>query len=372
MSRLRASGPAALRGFVAAAVGTTVLVAVTITLAVSHPGSARTGRTHVAAARSASPALVSPARRGGPLPAGHRVSCPAPTVTVSTAAGLTAALRAAKPGTSIRLADGTYRGTFEATTSGTSARPVWLCGRRAAVLDVGTTGKGYGLHLDPAEHWRVVGLTVRNAQKGVVADGTRGTVLQGLLVEQIGDEGIHLRSASSGNTVLGNTVRRTGLRKPKFGEGIYVGSANSNWGEYSAGGPDRSDRNLVQENTISDTSAESVDIKEGTTGGLLTGNVFDGTGLTGADSWVDVKGNDWIVADNVGRSAGKDGFQTHQVYEGWGTGNVFRGNTATDRGSGVDFYIHKPDDTGNRVVCDNRGGSGGAATSNVVCTPASP
>lgn len=360
----RALGPTVVLG--AAVLFTAGVTAAVLSRGGSTP-AADTGRPAPAGGTRA-PVAPSPSD----ATSGTAVSCPAPTVTVKSADDLTGALRSAGPGASIRVADGVYRGTFVAARSGTAAHPVWLCGGRGAVLDGGTTGNGYGLHLDPAEHWRVVGLTVRNAQKGIVADGTTGTVLQDLLVEQIGDEGIHLRSASTDNAVLRNTIRHTGLRKPAFGEGIYIGSANSNWAEYSAGAPDRSDGNLVQGNTISDTTAESVDIKEGTTGGTLIGNTFDGARLTGADSWVDVKGNDWLIADNVGRSAGKDGFQTHQVYDGWGSGNVFRGNTATERGSGVDFYIHRPDDTHNRVECDNRAGAGGAATSNTACVPTPP
>jgi hypothetical protein len=85
-------------------------------------------------------------------------------------------------------------------------------------------------------------------------------VIQGLTVQNIGDEGIHLRSFSSDNLVVGNTVRDTGKRREKFGEGIYIGSATSNWEKYSQGRPDRSDRNVVRGNSISATTAESVDI----------------------------------------------------------------------------------------------------------------
>ena len=338
--------------------------------ATAPPGPLATPRSSSAAPSPSAPSVVTV---GGPaataLPAGVAVVCPAATVTVHSADELTTALRAAGPGTSIRLADGVYSGTFVAQNSGTAANPVWLCGGRGAVLDGGGTSSGYALHLDPAEHWRVVGFTVRNAQKGVMADATTGTVLQDLLVEQIGDEAIHLRSASTGNAVLRNTVRGTGLHSPKFGEGIYIGSAESNWKTYSGGNPDRSDHNLVQGNTISDTTSESVDIKEGTTGGALLGNTFDGSGSTSADSWVDVKGNDWLIADNSGTHTEKDGFQTHQILDGWGTGNIFRRNVAQTRGTGVDIYIHKPDDTANQVFCDNRSGSGGPATSNVSCLP---
>ena len=78
----------------------------------------------------------------------------------------------------------------------------------------------------------------------------------------------------------------------------------SNWPQYSGGEPDRSDRNVVQHNTISATSSESIDIKEGTTGGLVIGNVMDGSGMTGADSLVDVKGNDGRVVNWAIETAG--------------------------------------------------------------------
>ena len=365
-------GPRLRRTVVVAGAGAAVIAGVLLLRPADDPGASTSApSTSAAPDRSAATASSAvPARAPAPLPPGVAVECPPATVTVGTADELTAALAAAGPGTSIRLTDGTYAGTFVARTSGTAADPVWLCGGRGAVLDGGGTGKGYGLHLDPAEHWRVVGLTVRNVQKGVMADGTTGTVLQDLLVEQIGDEAIHLRAASSGNAVLGNTVRGTGMRNEKFGEGIYIGSAESNWADHGEGdgGPDRSDRNLVQGNSISGTTSESVDIKEGTTGGSLLGNTFDGAGTTAADSWVDVKGNDWLIADNTGVTTGKDGFQTHRILDGWGTGNTFRSNVAQSRGSGVDFYVHKPDDTRNVLSCNNFGSSG-PATSNVPCVP---
>ena len=293
------------------------------------------------------------------------VRCPAATVTVSSADDLTRALAGARPGDSIALADGTYSGAFVASTSGTQAAPIFLCGGAGAVLDGGGTKSGYGFHLDGAGWWRLVGFTVQNAQKGVVADKSQHSVIQGLTVRDIGDEGIHLRSFSSDNLVVGNTVRDTGKRREKFGEGIYIGSATSNWEKYSQGGPDRSDRNVIRGNSVSGTTAESVDIKEGTSSGVLVGNVFDGSALTeeGGDSWVDVKGNSWLIQGNRGTHSPTDGFQTHDVEDGWGTGNVFKGNTAT----GVAEYgIALKPVLGNKIACDNKA-SGGKGLSNVDC-----
>ena len=82
-----------------------------------------------------------------------------------------------------------------------------------------------------------MGFTVRNGQKGVMLDGSSNSILQQLTVEDIGDEGIHLRAGSSDNQVLDNTVRRTGLRKQQYGEGIYVGTAKSNWAATPRGSP---------------------------------------------------------------------------------------------------------------------------------------
>ena len=323
---------------------------------------------------AAPPTGPRPSPGGGAVPAGDRVRCPAATVTVSSAAQLEAALAAARPGAVIALADGSYDGAFVARASGTATQPIWLCGSRAAVLQGRGVEDGYALHLDRAAHWRLVGFSVRNAQKGVMADGTTGTRIQDLLIEQIGDEALHLRAGSSRNVVLDNTIRRTGLRRAEFGEGIYVGSAQSNWETYGDGGPDRSDANRVQGNDISQTTAEAVDIKEGTTGGLLLDNTFDGAGTTAADSWVDVKGNDWTVQGNTGRNAVKDGFQTHRILDGAGDANTFRANVALDSGSGVDVYVHKPKLTRNTVLCDNRGPGDRPATSNVPCSaaPAAP
>jgi Periplasmic copper-binding protein (NosD) len=337
----------------------------TVTVDAPEPSDAPTLETPSEDESSAAPVVASgaPATK---LPSGKKVSCPAATVTVGNADELTAALGSAQPGDSIHLSDGTYSGEFVATASGTPDDPIFLCGGSGAVLDGGSITGGYVFYLKGAQHWRLVGFSVRNGQKGVVADGTTGSVIQGLTVSQIGDEGIHLRSRSTGNAVLDNTVSHTGLRRDKFGEGIYVGSAVSNWGNYSGGQPDRSDFNLVQGNTISNTGAESVDIKEGTTGGAVVDNTFDGAGMTGGDSWVDVKGNDWRIQGNVGRDTPKDGYQTHHILDDWGSHNVFIDNTADGTVPGVDFYVHDAETTANVIECNNRG-DGGAATSNVTC-----
>ncbi|AGZ42814.1 right-handed parallel beta-helix repeat-containing protein [Actinoplanes friuliensis] len=318
---------------------------------------------------TAPPSTDGTAPATGPLPtttvAAGGTTCPAATVSVGDADSLTAALDQAQPGTSILLADGVYEGAFVGDAKGTAAKPIFVCGGPGAVLDGGGIKKGYGFHLDGADHWRLVGFTVRNAQKGVMADSVNHTVISGLTVEQIGDEAIHLRKFSSDNVVEGNTIRDTGKRRDKFGEGVYIGSANSNWAGITGGAPDTSDRNVVRGNTISATTAEAVDIKEGTTGGTVTGNTFDGAALTGADSWVDVKGNNWTISGNTGQRSPEDGFQTHQVYDGWGRGNTFTGNIAQVDGPGYGFHLAPVEN--NRVACTNKATGAALGLANVDC-----
>jgi hypothetical protein len=301
----------------------------------------------------------------GDLPDSQPVTCPEPTVRVSDAGGLEKALREAGPGTTIGLADGTFGGKFVATTSGTPDQPIFLCGGPGAVLDGENIKGGYVLHLNQAKHWRLVGFTVTNGQKGVMADGTVGSVIQGLTVHDIGDEAIHLRNFSTDNVVLQNKISKTGLRRDKFGEGVYIGTAVSNWCTNTDCKPDRSDRNVIKGNDIRETSSEAIDIKEATTGGLVEGNTFDGSKLTGADSWVDVKGNNWLIKGNTGTHSPLDGFQTHQILDGWGDHNVFTQNVANVDGPGLGFAL-KPAES-NVVRCDNQASGAAEGLSNKPC-----
>ncbi|WP_163508921.1 right-handed parallel beta-helix repeat-containing protein [Fodinicola acaciae] len=306
-----------------------------------------------------------------------------PTVTVSDSRGLTAALKNAKAGDVIRLADGTYAGTFVLSAKGTSQRPIVVTGSAKAVLDGGGVKSGYGFHLMDSAFVVLQGFTVTNAQKGIVVDHTSSSTIDAVTVRHIGDEAIHLRDFSSDNVVQGSSVSDTGLRRAAFGEGIYLGSAESNWKKISGGQPDASLRNRVIGNHIGpDVRAEGIDIKEGTSNGEIRGNTFDGHGIAGenhADSWIDVKGNAYVIAANRGSYLpalpdGGDGFQTHVVDKAgaYGRMNVFTGNTA-DLGdaTGYGFRIDAKG-PGNIVCADNKVTAAEAGVANVPVAKSCP
>ncbi|MBT0767707.1 hypothetical protein KIH74_02145 [Kineosporia sp. J2-2] len=293
-------------------------------------------------------------------------TCPDATVRVSTSDQLQQALDEARAGASIRIEDGLYTGEFSTTADGSAKKPIYLCGGRDAVLEAGAIKGGYTLHFDGASYWRVDGFTVRNGQKGVMVDAGRRIGLQNLLVEHIGDEAVHLRTGSTQNVVRGLTIRETGLRKPKYGEGVYIGTAESNWCEYTDCKPDPSNDNFVVGNTISEFTSEAVDIKEGTTGGVLAGNTFDGSGMTEGDSWVDVKGNGWLISGNTGVDSRADGYKVIEILDGWGWRNLFSANRSTVRGDGYAINVTKRR-SDNVVLCNNTARAAGEGVTTVKC-----
>ncbi|WP_159084919.1 right-handed parallel beta-helix repeat-containing protein [Planctomonas deserti] len=264
-------------------------------------------------------------------------------VRVATSVALAAALERARPGQCIQLADGLYLGRFASAASGTRREPITLSGTRNAVLSTGTIESGYGLHLT-GSHWIVRGISVTESAKGIVLDGSTHTVIRGVDVGNIGAEGVHFRAGSSDGVIEDSAIHDTGLHRPGFGEGVYIGSARGNWQSVtgSAAVPDRSDRVIVRNNRISNTSAEGVDAKEGTTGGSITGNVFLNAGHPGvnfADSWVDIKGNGYVVSGNSGSSTRRDAFQVHGVLPGWGLDNVFSENVVEGGVPGYEVWV---------------------------------
>lgn len=278
---------------------------------------------------------------------------------VDTVAEIRAAVAGARPGAVIDVADGEYmfRPRLVASANGTASAPVILRGSRAAMLRSSSASGDYGLHVT-GDYWRIEGLMVAHATKGVVLDQSVGTVIDGIEVYDIGDEGVHFRWCSADGVLRNSYVHQTGVRSPNYGEGVYVGSANSNWSKYSCvDGRDNSERVLIEGNVFRDIAAEGADLKEGTESGTLRGNTFDNAGFGGsnsADSAVDVKGNGWLIEDNLvqnGSGAFLDAFQSHTVSSGYGTGNVFRRNTVQGALPGWGFGLYPA--AGNFVACTN-------------------
>ncbi len=291
-----------------------------------------------------------------------------PSLEVATAADLQNALTYAQPGDTIIIKDGVYNGKFVIPTnaSGDVCNPITLRGSKNVILNGGNVNSGYVLYVQ-ASYWRLQNFTVTNGLKGIMCDGANYNVFDSLSIHDFGTEAIHFRTFSSHNLLKNSAIYNTGLVTPDYGEGVYIGSAVSNWGTYTNFLPDKCDSNVVSFNTIGpNVSAECVDIKEGTTGGIIYGNTFNARGITGAndaDSWIDVKGNYYLIEKNIGFSpVGNtnflDGYQTHIASTGWGNFNVFKNNTSVVNNNGYGFNLQlsnsKGTATSNKVYNTNK------------------
>lgn len=254
-----------------------------------------------------------------------------PVVHVSTASELGAALASAVPGDTIDVADGTYEGDWSvAQRPGTASAPITLTGSRRAVLRT-PDGDGAVLTLRDADYWTVSGLTVEHGGTGVVVSSSDHVVLDRLLVHDLDGEGVRFRDSSRHGFVRASTITDTG-RAGQGSGGIVAGTR----GALS----DRSDDLTVRDDVVGPlVRGPGVVAQAGTTGGLVAGSLFDGTGsATGTasgraddgaatDAWVVVAGNDYSVEGNRGLHASASGFAAVEA-DGWGCGTVFRGNTA--------------------------------------------
>jgi len=291
---------------------------------------------------------------------------PKRTIQVANSTQLQQALNNAKPNDEIVLADGIYTGNFiiPSANNGTKDYPIYLIGTAKAVLDGSTIQTGYVLYLQ-ASFWNLKGFTITNGLKGLMCDEATNNTIEALTVFGIGEEAIHLRKFSKYNTVRNCIVYQAGLKTPDYGEGIYIGTAVSNWPKYTNGKEDKCDSNLVVNNKVGpNITAECIDIKEGTTGNIIRNNFFDATGITGAnsaDSWIDVKGNYTLIEGNTGTNPGGsiflDGYQVHCVAAGWGSYNTFSNNNCTVNAAGYGFNIvlksSKGEAIGNKVLNNN-------------------
>ncbi|MAQ75930.1 MAG: hypothetical protein CL613_06320 [Aquimarina sp.] len=223
------------------------------------------------------------------------------------------ALKNASPGDEIIIASGTYtapdkfsidgRATrFGSAKSGTADKPIVVRAKNPANPPIlkGPSGRydGYLLYLT-GDYWQVKNLIFEEGSKGIVLDNANHALLENLTVRQIGEEGIHLRDGSSNNLVKGCKVYDTGITKPGFGEGLYIGSDKSQHDRYNRDCND----NTFDGCTIGpNVAAEGADIKEGTKNTVIKNCTFSAKGITGvnsADAFIDIKGAYAFIYNNT-------------------------------------------------------------------------
>jgi len=291
-------------------------------------------------------------------------------VVVKDAPELTDALTKAAPGTLIRLEPGTYADTFDLTVSGAADKPIVLCGPREAIIDSSANPTLTGIDMINVSHWILSGFTVTGGGQGIYLNGSSDNMITALSIHDVGKIAIRLRYGASRNTIQYCEIKNTGMKDPTSAEGIFLGSIDTSWPDMNT--PDACDGTKILSNVFGPgIKTEHIDIKEGTQGGEIRGNTFDGTGLLGAnfeDSWVSVNGSGYLFAENTGTTAPKDGFQIRSSNPAWGHNNVFEKNVAKVNGPGYGFLVDSSS-MGTVIKCDNMVEGAAMGLSNVMCTP---
>ena len=295
-------------------------------------------------------------------------------MNVTDATTLKDALGKVVPGTLIRLAAGTYDGSFDLNIPGTAEKPIVLCGPREAILDSTSVPSNTVVRLQAVDFWILSGFSVTGGRKGFYVETSNDNILSDVFVHDVGEQAIQLRNGASRNTLRYSEIQNTGMTDATNAEGIYIGSAFANgMPPMPPAMEDACNDNKILWNKFGPgIKTEHIDVKEGTKGGEIRGNTFDGTGIVGAnseDSWVAITGNNYLFAENIGTTTPKDGFQVRSIAPGYGDNNTFEKNTVTVDMPNYGFYIG-PGATGTVVKCDNKNlGTGAISNLNPGCAP---
>lgn len=268
------------------------------------------------------------------------------TIRVTDAKELHLALKEAKPGDEIVIAEGTYIGAygnegsgqwfswFYSDADGTADNPITLrsenAGKKATLKGGMGFDSGYVLRI-MGDYWIIKDIKIKNAQSGIVLEQSSHSQIVNCEVSYVGQEGIQLRGNSSYNTVENCSVNNTGKKTPGYGEAVYVGSPVDLWNKYGS----NCNYNVIRGCKLGpNVTAEHVDIKEGTKGTVVENCTMNAVGLSGsnyADSFIDVQGNDAIIRNNTcyrkGNTKLKEAFQVHNQLNKWGRNNAFYDNT---------------------------------------------
>jgi hypothetical protein len=284
----------------------------------------------------------------------------------ATADELQAAFAKARSGDVIHLAPETrYRGRFVIEASGTKKEPVWVCGNSGSVLEGKSARSGNVLTIRNSAWVHVAGVVVESGKRGVVFDHSRDVSFTGGLVRRTGQEAVHLVRNTTSSVVARNVIEDTGLWRPEWGEGVYVGTSPPNLPRVNANRPDRSDKNRISDNQFRRTSAECVDVKTGTSAGVIENNTCDlsRVGRFDADQfttrngfvirgnkwrvignelvWLDAEKNDGYIRDGIRVHVGKDRGRDNTIQNNVMGGTAVRADT--DFGNSVSGNTGGPD-----------------------------
>ena len=304
-------------------------------------------------------------------------------VNVSTVADLTSATLNAKAGDTIWVAPGKYKlpsdncqndkfvnetgrdcGLIWLGADGTKNNPVVLAGSdptNPPEIYSSDYKHNYGIHVT-GNYVILKNLKIHSFSKGVVFDNSVGALMEDCEVYHTGNEIVHVRDSSQQVTLNRNFIHGSGYEIAKYGEGIYVGTYNTGWAssqqaDRDAGfwGTDASQHRYsgydwrvndtkITCNIVSGTTAENIDVKEGTVRGIVQGNMFIGDSLdyngevSYDDANIDMKGAYWTVTGNYFYNSKKQGLPYYNPHFNYFVEEVVMPSNGNKAGSNIEKY----------------------------------
>ena len=304
-------------------------------------------------------------------------------VNVSTVADLTSAALGAKAGDTIWVAPGKYElpssncqndkfvnetgrdcGLIWLGADGTKNNPVVLAGSdptNPPEIYSSDYKHNYGIHVT-GNYVILKNLKIHSFSKGVVFDNSVGALMEDCEVYHTGNEIVHVRDSSQQVTLNRNFIHGSGYEIARYGEGIYVGTYNTGWAssqqaDRDAGfwGTDASQHRYsgydwrvndtkITCNIVSGTTAENIDVKEGTVRGIVQGNMFIGDSLdyngevSYDDANIDMKGAFWTVTGNYFYNSKKQGLPYYNPHFNYFVEEVVMPSNGNKAGSNIEKY----------------------------------
>lgn len=214
------------------------------------------------------------------------------------------ALTKVAPGTTMRILPGTYREALRTSISGTRRRPIRLLADGAVRLrGDGSRGRIFEVTHD---HYIIEGFDFAGADILLWLQGASHAVIRNNVFHDADGECVRFKYHSQQNIFADNRVEDCGLDdftrggSGKNGEGIYLGTAPEQLNRNPTVETDRTNDNLIRNNTFVTNGNECVDIKEGAEQNVVEFN--DCTGQRDAESGgFDARGSRNTFRYNISR-----------------------------------------------------------------------
>ena len=270
-------------------------------------------------------------------------------------------LELAKPGTVFHFQPGRYpKMTFKGLR-GLKSSPITLQpseqsndnedgDRHTVIFTSGTLEHGTGLVFADCKYVVIRGFEVTNSLKGIGIQNSSHCVLENNWCHDFGTEAIHVGRgpvkngskkfdgpASHHVTVANNRVARTGQTTAQYGEGIYIGTG--------ATSGDNTHDIIVEGNTLTDISAEAIEVKPGTYNVVVRDNDISNThhkfnaAITVCVEGTTGRSGNYLIENNRIKGVRKIRYRVAGIAIGHGNA-IVRGNEISDVDGGVGIQVY--------------------------------